>query len=137
MRRGLKQAGVLSVVVALSVVACGGNSDLTVEELAGTWRAEGTIHFVQLNADGSYRIGLVADAIEDSTVDQGHFTLEGTLFTYISSEDSPFCAEGDRGSYEMEVLEDGASGEDRFSQVQVEDECGIRDQGDVILERLS
>jgi hypothetical protein len=110
--------------------------DLTVEELSGTWRAGG-LTFLRFNEDGTYRIALT-ESFENSTVDQGEFTLDGTLFTFISNENSAACEAGQRGSYEMEVLEEGPSGENRLEQIHVEDECSTRGStGDFTLVRLS
>ena len=129
-----------SLAFALIVAACGGDSELTFEELIGTWRCDECRSFLQLNEDGSYRVAITlsVDRIENATVEQGQFTLEGTLFTFISNEESKNCAAGQRGSYELEVLGEGPSGEDLIKQIQVEDECNIRGGvGDVILRRVS
>ncbi len=136
-------AGLL--VLGILAIACGDdgndedaiNGEITVEDLTGIWRAIGLGSFLQLSEDGTYRIANSAEDIENTTVEQGQFTLEGTLFTFISNQDSQNCAAGQRGSYEMEVLEEGLSGEDRMKQIQVEDECSIRGSvGDVTLERV-
>lgn len=105
--------------------------------MIGTWRRSG-LDFRQLNEDGSYRIALAAESMDNSTVDQGQFTLEGTLFSLISNADSAVCYEGQRGSYELEVLEDGPLGEERLHLTLVEDECSRQgSEGDVTLARLS
>ncbi len=136
-------AGLL--VLGILAIACGDdgndedalNGDLTVEDLIGTWRGRATGSFLQLSEDGTYRIALSAEDIENTTVEQGQFTLEGTLFTFISNEDSQNCAAGERGVYEIEGPEEGPSGEDRIKQIQVEDECSIRGSvGFVTLERV-
>ena len=115
-----------------------GNVEFTVQDLIGIWRVVEEGSFVQLKEDGSYRIAWDTEDIENTTVEQGQFTLERTLFTFISNKDSQACAAGERGSYEMEVLEKGPSGEDRMKQVLVDDECSIRGStGDVTLERVS
>ena len=127
-------ASTATTTTTVAVVSTGPeNSELTVADLIGEWRALPPRSILHLNEDGTYRIALGL-----TTVEQGQFTLEGTRFTVISNEDSRNCAEGQRGSYEMEVLEDGPSGEDRLKQIQVEEECTIRgSEGDVILERVS
>ncbi len=136
-------AGLL--VLGILATACGDdgndedaiNGEITVEDLTGTWRAIEPGSVVQFNEDGTYRIALSIDGLKDSPVEEGEWTLEGTLFTFISNEDSQNCAAGQRGSYEMEVLEEGPSGEDRMKQIQLEDECSIRgSEGDVTLERV-
>ena len=110
---------------------------LTFGELIGTWRCSRCGSFLVLNEDGTYRITFSLEDVEGRTVEQGEFTLEGTLFTFISNEDSSNCAEGQRGTYEMEVLEEGPSGRDRVKQIQVSDECTTRGSvGDVTLERV-
>ncbi len=136
-------AGLL--VLGILAVACGDdgndedaiNGQATVEDLTGTWRAIEPGSYVQFNADGTYRIALSAEDVENTTVEEGQYTLEGTLFTFISSDESRNCASGQRGIYEMEVLEEGPSGEDQIRQIQVEDECSIRGSvGDVTLRRV-
>jgi hypothetical protein len=129
----------LAVVATTLVIvaACAGNGEVTSEDMIGTWRKSG-LDFRQFNEDGSYRIALAAESMENSTVDQGQFTLEGTLFSLISNADSAVCDEGQRGSYELEVLEDGPLGEDRLQLTLVEDECSRRgSEGDVTVVRLS
>ena len=112
---------------------------VSVEELIGTWRGVESVSFLRVDEDGRYRIALSVEDIENSTVEHGRFTLEGTQFTFISSKDSKNCPPGARGSYEIEVLEEGSSGEDRIRMIKGEEECGIRgSSGDVVtLERLS
>jgi len=129
----------VAVVTALLVVACGSDSDsadagsgeFTVEDLIGVWETDEP-SFVQFNEDGTYRIAFSEETLQESPVERGAFTLEGTSFTLISDEASESCAEGDRGRYENEVL-----GDDRIRQVLVEDECSIRaSTGDVTIERV-
>ncbi|MDH3425181.1 MAG: hypothetical protein OEM22_00785 [Acidimicrobiia bacterium] len=135
MRKRLLQTG---LAVALIATACGdsGNGGLTVGELTGRWKAGG-LTFLEFSEDGTYRIALT-DNFTNSTVDQGQFTLDGTLFTFISNENSTACDAGQRGNYEVEVLEKGTSGVDRLIQVQSEDECSTRGStGDLTLVRLS
>ena len=124
---------VVVVAVVLIVGACGdGESEFTVDgvDLIGTWscaRCGGAL--VHFDEDGTYRIVAGSTNSRDvagTTVEQGQFTLEGTLFTFISNEDSQNCETGQRGSYEMEVLEELPSGQDRLKQIQVQDECVVR-----------
>ena len=110
---------------------------ISLEALIGTWRVIEPGSFLRLNRDGYYRIFISAEDIEGSTVEQGQFTLEETLFTFISNSDSTSCAEGQRGIYEMEALDAGSTGRDRVRQIQVDDECATRGSvGDVTLERV-
>jgi len=131
-------AGIIGMIVLMLLgAACSGNGGITEEDLTGTWRVIDPGSFLQLSDDGTYRIALSAEDLENTTVEQGQFTLEGTLFTFISSDESRNCASGQRGIYEMEVLEEGPSGEDRMRMIQVEDECSLRGSlGDVTLERV-
>ncbi len=131
-------AGLL--VLGILAIACGDdgndedaiNGEITVEDLTGTWRAVEAGSLLRLSEDGTYSI-----TVRNITLEQGQWTLEGTLFTFISNEDSQNCAAGQRGSYEMEVLEEGPAGEDRMKQIKVEEECNIRGSvGDVTLERV-
>ena len=97
-----------------------GNSALTAGYLTGTWSGSECQCRLVFDTDGTYRIQ------QGTTVEQGEFTLEGTVLTFISNNESINCEAGDRLISEVEVLEDGASGADRIRQVQVEDECLIR-----------
>lgn len=123
-------------------VAPTGSERVSFEELIGTWWCFPCSSFLHLNEDGTYRIvsgpgDILPQDIEGATVEQGQFTLEGTLFTLISNEDSQNCETGQRGSYEMEVLEEGLSGADRMKMIQVEDECTIRGSvGNTTFERV-
>ncbi len=135
-RTTVKRAGILTLVFAVVLSACEGDSDITVDELVGTWITDEPA-YVQFNGDGTYSISFTIEGLANSPVEQGEYTLEGTLFTLISSEESGACVAGDRGRYEIEVLDQGPSGEDRMRHVLVEDECSIRaSTGDVVLERV-
>ena len=107
-----------------------GNSEPTVAYLTGTWSASECACRLVFDMDGTYRIqqglGARPGSAEATTVEQGEFTLEGTVLTFISNDESINCEAGDRLISEVEVLEDGASGANRIRQVQVEDECLIR-----------
>ena len=130
-------AGLL--VLGILAIACGDdgndedaiNGESTVGDLTGTWRAIEPGSYVQFNADGTYRIALSAEDVENTTVEQGQFTLEGTLFTFISSDESRNCAAGQRGIYEVE-----RTGEDGMRWVLQEDECSVRSQPIVNFERV-
>ena len=135
-RRAVKRTVTLIVVLVVVVAACGGDSEITVEDLVGTWLTDEP-SYVEFKEDGSYSIAFSIEGLEDSPIELGQFTLEGSLFTFISGEESFFCVADDRGSYEMEVLDEGPSSEDRIEMILVDDECGIRGStGDVIIERV-
>ena len=152
---GVVAAAAVALVVVGIVVASGGDDEsqvaagpeLTFEDLIGTWRVTDVGSTLELDEDGTYRIVLSAllaqrmglsPGSEATIAEQGNFTLEGTVFTFISNEDSANCEAGQRGTYEMEVLEDGPAGEDRLKQNQVADECRTRgSEGDTTLERVS
>lgn len=82
--------------------------------------------------DGTYRI-------EQSTpVEQGEFTLEGNVLTFITGEASRNCEVGDRLVSVIDVLEDSPLGQDRIRQTQVTDECRIRGSVKVVtLQRVA
>ena len=123
------------------VVAPTGPETVSFEGLIGTWLGDWRqlgANRLQLNEDGTYRIFNTFPGAVDVTGEQGQFTLEGTLFTFISNEDSLSCEAGQRGSYETEVLDPGPADEDQLKLVQVEDECSPRGRaGDVTLVRVS
>ena len=94
---------------------------VTVDYLAGNWRTIQGNAYAQFNLDGTYRIARSIEGLKDSPVEEGQYTLEGTLFTFISSDESRNCAAGQRGVYEIE-----RTGEDEMRMVRQEDECGNR-----------
>ena len=128
-----RPAGIIGMIALMALgAACNGNDGITVEELTGTWRVKEEGSYAQFNADGTYSIAWTIEGLEDSPVEQGQYTLDGTLFTFISSDESRSCAAGSRGVYEME-----RTGEGGMRQVIQEDECGIRGStGTVNLERV-
>lgn len=80
-------AGIIGMIALMALgAACGGNGEITVDDLTGTWKAIEPGSYVRFNADGTYRIALSIENLEDSLVKQGQYTLEGTLFTFISSD---------------------------------------------------
>lgn len=134
----IQRVAVLVVLVALVAAACGGDDadsgdsdQITAEFLTGTWLGTGCACRVVFAEDGTYQIK------QGATVEQGNFALEGTILTFVTGDDSRNCDVGDRLISTVEVIEDGASGADRFRQVQVEDDCMIRGSVDsVTLERV-
>lgn len=129
----LVAAGIATGVI---LAGCAGEGFVTSEDLIGTWRVS-ALDFRQFNQDGSFRVFLAEGNPESSTVDRGRFEIEGTLLTFISSADSAACGEGQRGTYEIEVLEVGPSGEERLRLIHVDDACEKRGaEGDRTLVRL-
>ena len=125
--------GLLIGLTLLSLVTCSsGPNEITAKELIGNWRVMPEGSYVQFKSDGTYSIGWSIDGLESAPVEQGRYTLEGTLFTFISSEESLACSAGARGFYEMERSDDGG-----FRQIIQEDECTVRGStGTVTLERV-
>jgi hypothetical protein len=79
-----------------------------VEELIGIWRAADADvgGYLQLSADGTYRVALAVPWLETSPYDVGQFQLEETSFTFVPSNKSRDCA-GHSGSYQVELTEPG------------------------------
>jgi len=122
-------AAIIGLIMLMALgAACRGNGEITVEYLTGTWRAIEPGSFVQYNANGTYRIALSIEGFEISPVEEGQYTLEGAIFTFISSEESRNCEAGERGVYEMERI-----GEDERQSSRQEDECIIRSNEPVII----
>ncbi len=136
-------AGIIGMIVLMMLgAACSGNDEITVDDgndeitvddLIGIWLVKPEGSYVQFNTDGTYSIAFTVEGLDDEiAVEEGQYTLEGTLFTFISSDESGSCAAGQRGFYEMERTE-----EDGWRMVIQEDECGIRGStGTVILARV-
>jgi len=136
MRQAATRAELLVVVLAIFLGACGGNGELSVDDLVGTWSTD-VPSYVRFDSDGSYSIALSIEGLADSPVEVGEFTLWSTVFTFVSSEGSSACPAGDYGTYELEMLEDGTSGEDRIEMIFMSDECAMRGSvGDVTIERV-
>ena len=81
-------------------------SSITVEDLSGIWHGLGPISYgyIQLNPDGTYHIAKALPYLEKSPFEIGEFRFEGTLLTFIASNQSPECA-GQRGSYQVQLTE--------------------------------
>ena len=105
----------------------GGNSEITVEELTGTWRAIEFRTRIQFDADGTYRNYFLGEG-PDSPVEVGQYTLEETLLTFITGDEGRFCATGQRGIYELERTEEG-----EIRMVLQEDECSLRETPSITL----
>jgi hypothetical protein len=104
-------------------------------DMTGTWRGD-TTDFREFNADASYRIAL-AEAMENSVVDQGDYTVDGVVLRQSSNGESAVCADGETATYTIESLDDGANGEERVLLVLSDDQCARRAaDGDLTLIRL-
>jgi len=93
---------------------------IRVEDLTGIWRHPWGMH-LKLNEDGTYRLAEIVARLETLPSEFGRFELEGTTFTFITSNESPGCT-GQTGSYQVELTEQGKL---RFVPLQ-EDPCQWR-----------
>lgn len=102
--------------------ACGGGEEqgITVEDFTGTWFQQSAGVYTQFNEDGTFRAALSVANLEDDPIDLGQYRLEGTLVTFVASDESPTCP-GLSGSYQVELIEEG-----RLQFVLEEDPCGKR-----------
>jgi len=119
----MKHTKILLMSLAILALAACSPGEITQEELLGTWRVVQVSSYLQFNADGTYRIAVNVNDLEGSTVEQGDYTLEGSLFTFISNVNSRNCEEGERGMYELERSESD-TGDIRM--IHQEDECRNR-----------
>jgi hypothetical protein len=95
---------------------------IAVEDLSGIWHgidltSEGTI---QLNPDGTYHRANAAVWLDTSPAEIGEFRLEGTLLTFIASNQSHDCA-SQAGSYQVQLTEP-----DQFQTALQDDPCQDR-----------
>jgi hypothetical protein len=81
-----------------------------IEQLAGLWQDAESGTYLQLGADGTFRLAVSPAWLEASPLDLGQFRLEGALLTLSSSADSHWCVH-QQGSYQIELTR---SGELRF-----------------------
>ena len=90
------------------------------ENLIGGWfndsggvGKEAEFHYF---ADGTYE--MVRYVIGEKTLwDKGTYTVQGSVVTYTTTENK-YCAENDKGSYEMNILPDGT-----LQAILIEDGC--------------
>jgi hypothetical protein len=77
---------------------------ITVEDLSGIWHGAGPTAdgYLQLNPDGTYRRAFVVALTLPYEI--GEYRLEGTLLTFIPSNQSHDCA-GQSGSYQVQLTE--------------------------------
>lgn len=102
---------VVGVSVGLVIAACWGSRPaptpgITVEDLTGVWYDVDRHEYLQLNEDGAYRVALTVPRLEATPYEVGQYRLEGTLFTFITSDESPDC-QGQTGRYQVELTEQG------------------------------
>jgi len=125
-------AGVIGMIVLMMLgAACSGNGGITNEDVTGTWSVRNIGSYVQYKEDGTYSIASTIGGLETGPIDVGQWTLEGTLITYIASDGSTVCAAGERGIYEVELID-----ESRMTQVRQDDACSGRSLPTVNLVRV-
>ena len=101
-------------IMVLFVASCQPAPKLTTDELIGQWYLC-PIGDVQFNEDGTYYFA--------GGLDSGHYELEGTTLTFISS-DSLICRDQDSiGIYQVERTEDG------IHLLLEDDSCDVRSWG--------
>ena len=102
-------AGLLLVLGTIAA-ACGDDGEeegITVDDLTGLWQQGSSGNVLQLNEDGTFIGARNPVALEkNEPAGIGEFRLEGTLFTFVTSDDSPNCA-GQIGTYQIELTEEG------------------------------
>jgi hypothetical protein len=125
MKSKAKLLVVLVVIVSLVLAACAGLQPapgIGGMDITGVWKwnqEDGEV-YVQFNEDGTYRTAYVLAFLEKAPFDVGQFRLEGTSFTFITSDESWLCP-GLTGSYEVELTEQG-----QLQFVLQEDACEMR-----------
>lgn len=79
--------------------------------------------FFQFDEDSTYQTAQrVVTNLQDSPQQFGQFTLETGLLTFVTNDESPYCA-GQSGTYEVQLLE-----QDQISLFLREDPCTIRSE---------
>ena len=113
---------VMALGGSLLASACGGDGEegITIEDFTWRWVQLSTGVYNQFNEDGTFRAALSVADLEQRPIDLGEFRLEGTLFTFASSDESRDCA-GQSGTYQVELTEEGHL---RFTLE--EDPCRLR-----------
>jgi hypothetical protein len=120
---------VMEAITELSITL---TDEILVEDLIGKWRILPGGSYVEFKANGTYNVAWSVNQLGVISVEEGLYTLEGTLFTFISSEESASCFAGARGVYELERTYGG-----NIRQVILEDECVSRGSaGSVFLDRV-
>ena len=122
----------LLLILGTLAAACGDDGNgggggeeegITVDDLIGNWyqRAHGTA--LQLNADGTFFGAANLVALEEEQFGGfGEFLFDGTLITFMTSDDSRNCA-GQIGTYEVQLREQE---QDQLRLELDEDPCSVR-----------
>ena len=112
---------VVVVLLGLMLASCDGLQPVPSiggVDITGVWKQQGA--YTQFNEGGTYRTANTLAFLEEAPFDVGQFRLEGTSFTFISSDESWACP-GLTGSYEVELTEQG-----QLQFVLQEDACEMR-----------
>ena len=121
----IREPAVIIGMIALMALgaACSGNGGITEEDVTGTWLVKNYGTFVRFNDDGTYGLAQFIEALDDDEqfIESGQWTLDGALFTMISDDESALCAAGERGIYEVELID-----ESQMTHVRQEDACSRR-----------
>ena len=134
------QLAALVLVGAFVLAACGGDDSdsggagptgddsdlgsdgLTADDLVATWRRLEAGSFQRFAADGTYSIASRPEDLDASPRDQGEFTLDGAVLSFVSGDGTVTCQPGERGSYDVTV-----SGADSILLTRVGENCEWRD----------
>jgi hypothetical protein len=79
---------------------------ISVEDLTGVWHITSPWLYLLLNENGTFILTDVSNWRKPYPSYEGQFRLEGTLLTFIPSDESALCA-GQTGSYQVELTEEG------------------------------
>jgi hypothetical protein len=110
----------LWIFILVALISCQSASINLEEYLIGLWQQDGSRVVCQFNGDGTFRCA-DKDLLEERPFDVGKYQLEGTVLTFISSEESRYCP-GKSGAYELELTEEQRL---LFTQINT-DECSTR-----------
>ena len=69
---------------------------ITAEALIGRWQNEGYV--IEFKENGTFSVG---------ALDFGTYQLEGALFTWTTDDGASSCFGGQRGTYEVELTDEG------------------------------
>jgi hypothetical protein len=92
---------------------------ITVENMIGIWRSPDGL-YLEFNGDGTFRRAEAVPWLKTAPFEVGQFQLEGTVLTFIPSNDSQECR-GQSGRYQVEL-----TGEGQLQFELQEDECQVR-----------
>lgn len=105
-------------------------------DLPGNWLAFGEGGtWVKISENGTYRFGpdvrqSPSVKYDDFVFEQGSWELQDGVLSFVSSEFSLNCRQGQRGDYQVTMLEDGNVMLDRE-----QDQCPARSHKSVLFER--